>query len=147
MPWHILPVNDIKEHTEESTCICCPQLKIENGEMIFVHNSFDRREEKEVGYILGQRALRRSQSGHDLHETWKVFTINETYLQLIREFPNDYKPLEFTHYWINGFGWENTVYQPYEFQQVEKLGENEEGIIFLAENEFGTKHIFLKSNN
>ena len=69
MPLHVLPVNDIKEHVEESTCNCCPALKMENGEMIFIHNSYDRREEKEVGYNVAQGALRRSKSGQDLSDT------------------------------------------------------------------------------
>lgn len=44
MAYHVLPVNDLKEHEESSTCACCPKLIIENGEMIFVHNSYDGRE-------------------------------------------------------------------------------------------------------
>lgn len=44
MALHITPINDLKEHEESSTCECCPKLIIENGEMIFVHNSFDGRE-------------------------------------------------------------------------------------------------------
>jgi len=44
MALHIIPINDIKEHDELSTCECCPSLEFENGEMIFVHNSFDGRE-------------------------------------------------------------------------------------------------------
>lgn len=41
---HILPVNDLKEHKESSTCECSPTLEVENGEMIFIHNSYDGRE-------------------------------------------------------------------------------------------------------
>ena len=53
MPLHILPINDLKEHEESSTCECCLKLIIENGEMIFVHNSFDGREIiEEVNKIL-----------------------------------------------------------------------------------------------
>ena len=48
MALHIIPLNDLKEHTEESTCECCPELIIENGEMIFVHNSYDKRELTEI---------------------------------------------------------------------------------------------------
>ena len=44
MPIHIIPVNDLKEHEESSTCDCQPTLVMENGEMIFVHNSYDGRE-------------------------------------------------------------------------------------------------------
>ena len=47
--WHILPVNDLEQHTEDSTCKCNPELQIiDNGDMMIVHNSFDKRELKEV---------------------------------------------------------------------------------------------------
>jgi len=41
---HILPVNDYIEHEEATTCICEPDIIIENGEMIVVHNALDERE-------------------------------------------------------------------------------------------------------
>jgi hypothetical protein len=41
---HILPINDIEEHEELSTCKCNPKLIEEKGELILVHNSFDKRE-------------------------------------------------------------------------------------------------------
>ena len=41
---NILPINDSKEHTEDSTCECCPVITEEGGEMIVIHNSFDGRE-------------------------------------------------------------------------------------------------------
>lgn len=44
MALHIIPINDLKEHKELTTCECCPSVKFENGEMIIVHNSFDGRE-------------------------------------------------------------------------------------------------------
>ena len=51
--------------------------------------------------------------------------------------------IEFTHYWVTEFGWENTIFQPKDFVQVEILGENEtDGIIFIAVNDSGGKHIF-----
>ena len=43
MAFHVLPINDIKEHEESSTCSCNPEVKIENGEMIIIHNAFDGR--------------------------------------------------------------------------------------------------------
>ena len=43
---NIIPLNDLKEHIEDSTCNCRPSLIVENGEMIIVHNSFDGRELK-----------------------------------------------------------------------------------------------------
>lgn len=44
MSINILPRNDIKEHVEDITCACGPEVIIENGEMIIIHNSYDRRE-------------------------------------------------------------------------------------------------------
>lgn len=43
---HILPINDIKEHTEDTTCACNPEVKIEeeSGSIIVIHNAFDGRE-------------------------------------------------------------------------------------------------------
>ena len=42
---HILPINDLEEHEELSTCKCNPKIEfLENGDMMIVHNSFDRRE-------------------------------------------------------------------------------------------------------
>jgi len=31
-------------HIEESDCACSPKIEIEDGEMIFIHNSYDGRE-------------------------------------------------------------------------------------------------------
>lgn len=53
---------------------------------------------------------------------------------------------KFTHYWVSGFGWEPTVFQQEYFVTVEKLGENkEDGVVFLAINESGGKHILKGS--
>jgi len=43
MSWNILPIDDIEEHEETTTCECQPDVSFENGEMIVVHNSFDGR--------------------------------------------------------------------------------------------------------
>ena len=42
---HVLPVNDIKEHVEDTTCECEPTIDFKNG--IIVHNAFDGREHLE----------------------------------------------------------------------------------------------------
>ena len=47
MSWHIIPTDDLEEHIESSTCECSPWMITENGEMIFIHNSYDGREFKE----------------------------------------------------------------------------------------------------
>lgn len=44
MTWHVLQINDIKEHEEASTCQCDPKVMHEDGDMIIVHNSYDGRE-------------------------------------------------------------------------------------------------------
>lgn len=43
---NVLPINDLKEHTEDSTCECNPTVEIIDGtgELIIIHNSFDGRE-------------------------------------------------------------------------------------------------------
>lgn len=45
---HVLPVNDLKEHTEDTTCECGPTVIQEDGELIVVHNAFDGREGLEM---------------------------------------------------------------------------------------------------
>ena len=41
---HILPINDEKEHVEETTCWCSPHLITDEPELIVVHHSADCRE-------------------------------------------------------------------------------------------------------
>ena len=42
---HIIPINDLMEHEESTTCECHPQIEIrENGDIMVVHNSYDGRE-------------------------------------------------------------------------------------------------------
>jgi hypothetical protein len=55
--------------------------------------------------------------------------------------------MNFTHYWVESFGWENTIFQPSDFKEVEKLGENKEGIIYLGIAENSKKHILLDDTN
>lgn len=45
---NILPNNDLKAHTEDNTCDCKPKVIYENGEMIVIHNSYDKREQFEM---------------------------------------------------------------------------------------------------
>lgn len=55
--------------------------------------------------------------------------------------------VDFTHLWVSGFGWENTIFLPEDFQSVELLGENKkDGIIYLAYQENGKKRIFKYDN-
>lgn len=49
----------------------------------------------------------------------------------------------FTHYWVTGIGWENTIYSNSDFKEVEEAGRNEEdGIIFYGKfSDEGKTHI------
>lgn len=50
--------------------------------------------------------------------------------------------ITFTHYWVTGFGWENTIFLQEDFSSVEELGFNDiDGHIFLGINDNGIKHI------
>ncbi len=40
---NIIPINDLKIHLEGSICNCNPQCIIENGELILIHNAYDKR--------------------------------------------------------------------------------------------------------
>ena len=46
----VKPIDDLKEHTEGSTCECQPRVIFENSEMIVIHSSFDGREALEEFY-------------------------------------------------------------------------------------------------
>lgn len=42
---NILPLNDLKEHEESTTCGCNPKIEIlENWDIMVIHNSYDGRE-------------------------------------------------------------------------------------------------------
>ena len=45
---HILPIGDLKEHEENTTCDCCPQVIFDEYEIIVIHNSYYEREKKET---------------------------------------------------------------------------------------------------
>lgn len=42
---HVLPVHDLKEHTESEDCACHPRVSfVDGGGKVVVHNSYDGRE-------------------------------------------------------------------------------------------------------
>lgn len=45
---HIVPINDVKKHTESRKCECDPDVEEYNGVIIIIHNSFDGREGVEM---------------------------------------------------------------------------------------------------
>lgn len=48
MNYHITPLKDLKEHTENTTCECMPKVEHINGNMLIIHNAFDGREGFEI---------------------------------------------------------------------------------------------------
>ena len=41
---HVLPVDDIKSHEENTKCHCNPKLEVIGANLLIVHNAFDHRE-------------------------------------------------------------------------------------------------------
>jgi uncharacterized protein YlzI (FlbEa/FlbD family) len=66
---NIIPVDDTDEHIEDMTCHCDPTIKIENGEITVVHNSFDLREVVEK-FVDGSNIQNNSKG-------WVVLNSNE----------------------------------------------------------------------
>lgn len=55
---HVLPIDDIEDHIDSSTCPCQPSIEEENGHLIIVHSSFDGREGVEWAQeILNERNI------------------------------------------------------------------------------------------
>lgn len=45
---HVIPINDLREHIEDTSCWCRPTPADDNAAVI-IHHSMDRREEYEQG--------------------------------------------------------------------------------------------------
>lgn len=45
--YHVVPLDDIYPHKESKDCLCYPKIE-EDGKLI-IHNSFDGREDYELG--------------------------------------------------------------------------------------------------
>ena len=45
---HVFPIDDLLEHnTDSGECMCDPEVIVEGGSLIYVHNSYDGREDRE----------------------------------------------------------------------------------------------------
>lgn len=53
--------------------------------------------------------------------------------------------LNFTHYWVTGFGWEVTIFLPTDFVKVEYFGKGDGYLVFIGISDSGGQHI-LKGN-
>ena len=50
---HVMPVNDLMEHTnDDSECPCKPKVIVEGANLIYVHNSWDKRELTEQARLV-----------------------------------------------------------------------------------------------
>lgn len=54
---HVLPENDLKDHTQSDSCECGPKIRYVDGGKLVVHNAYDGREviehwEEEKGKII-----------------------------------------------------------------------------------------------
>ncbi len=56
--WHVLPINDIRLHSENGTnCHCNPRIQSDENGTLVIHNAFDGREMFEDGASLHDGAL------------------------------------------------------------------------------------------
>lgn len=50
--WHVVPLNDLREHDLNGSCWCRPTLDDSQSDPIWIHNSMDGREKFETGERL-----------------------------------------------------------------------------------------------
>lgn len=70
--YHILPINDIKEHCEDINCHCKPRVEYINDNLLIIHNAYDGRERLE-------KAQRHNLE--DLKQLYKNSKINKTEIE------------------------------------------------------------------
>jgi hypothetical protein len=76
---HVIPIDDLKEHEESSSCECTPTMIEVNGEFIFSHNSYDGRELIEQGFEKGLKLnLVKTRNGEELYECDVIETVQGT---------------------------------------------------------------------
>lgn len=46
--FHVHPINDLQKHSLSHLCKCNPEIEVENGNLIIVHNSYDGRDGVEL---------------------------------------------------------------------------------------------------
>jgi hypothetical protein len=64
---NVIPINDIEEHIEDTTCWCVPTIEESNGTIIVIHNAFDGRTLKEKNYKgIGIGLRKREDRGNKL---------------------------------------------------------------------------------
>lgn len=82
MAYHIYPINDYYEHKLKGTkCNCKPVVKFdENGERLIVHNSYDGRENRNLGGIEAYgKQTHKSYEGKDPAKSSTIYHIYINY--------------------------------------------------------------------
>lgn len=80
---NVLPVNDLKEHTEDSICDCLPVVLMED-EIVVVHNSYDGRELSELHLEIGLSTGISSRHGKMLKEGDVIETVQGSQFLILR---------------------------------------------------------------
>jgi len=62
---------------------------------------------------LGNKVLRKNSN-----DEWRETTVNLTYMGLIYEFPEDYKPIPLTKDWLLNFGFNISIRQRWEHPNI-----------------------------
>lgn len=83
---------------------------------------------------------------HSEHSHKLTQLIERDFLQNKKDFEKEYKnripnKIIFTHLWVYGFGWENTIYGTEDFQKIEQLGGSGDECIFICLNHVGGNQI------
>lgn len=97
---HVYPIKDLASHNLDNTrCVCKPNIKIENNEIVIIHNSFDRREiGEELSDILWKSKIikpkkRKPRDETELTEKQKLkaisFYLNR--IEFLKEISEDFK--------------------------------------------------------
>lgn len=47
--WHVIPLNDLREHDPSEDCWCKPTLDDDGDDYVFLHHALDGRELYETG--------------------------------------------------------------------------------------------------
>jgi len=53
---NVMPVDDLREHSESPDCPCCPSVTVFGADLLIVHNSYDHREivEQAINIMNGE---------------------------------------------------------------------------------------------
>lgn len=47
---NVIPINDIKPHTDNERCACCPDIEYNGVAKLIIHHAWDEREQYDIDY-------------------------------------------------------------------------------------------------